>query len=133
MTSGKFYRDLAIVSVATFGCMYGLQLMEPFAPYFYLSVAVQVFFIFFSVLMFEVGKIALQNENKNLFTSLVIGFTFGKMLLAVLIVIVYAKAFAPESQLFVAPFFLVYLIYTIFETSFMMRLGNPKTKKDDQL
>lgn len=133
MTSLKFYRNLVLVSIMTFAGLYALQLLEPFAPYFFLSIGIQVFFILYSILMYEVGKISLHNENKNLFTSLVIGFTFGKMLLAVLIVIIYAKAFEPESQLFVVPFFLVYIIYTIFETALMMRLGNPKSKNDDKV
>jgi hypothetical protein len=126
MNSGKFYSQLALVSVVMLGILFGMKFMEPMAPYFGLSIFIWAFFIFYSILMYVVGSLSLKNENQKSFTSLVIGFTFGKMLLAVLIIIVYSQGYHPESQLYVVPFFLIYIVYTIFETSFMMRLGNPK-------
>ena len=126
MNSGKFYSQLALVSVVMLGVLFGMKFIKPLAPYFWLSIFIWAFFIFYSVLMYVVGSLSLKNENQKSFTSLVIGFTFGKMLLAVLIIIVYSQGYNPESQLYVVPFFLIYIVYTIFETSFMMRLGNPK-------
>ncbi|MEZ4948216.1 MAG: hypothetical protein R2784_02295 [Saprospiraceae bacterium] len=126
MNSGKFYSQLALVSVVMLGVLFGMKFIKPLAPYFWLSIFIWAFFIFYSVLMYVVGSLSLKNENQKSFTSLVIGFTFGKMLLAVLIIVVYSQGYNPESQLYVVPFFLIYIVYTIFETSFMMRLGNPK-------
>ncbi|MEZ5058490.1 MAG: hypothetical protein R2879_15765 [Saprospiraceae bacterium] len=126
MNSGKFYSQLALVSVVMLSVLFGMKFIKPLAPYFWLSIFIWAFFIFYSVLMYIVGSLSLKNENQKSFTSLVIGFTFGKMLLAVLIIVVYSQGYNPESQLYVVPFFLIYIVYTIFETSFMMRLGNPK-------
>ncbi len=89
-----------------------------------------LFFILWSVIMFFISQKAAKNENKNIFTNAILGFTFTKLFLSAGIVYVYFKLASPESKLFLLPFFGVYLIYTIFETHFMMKLG--KTQYVDE-
>ena len=73
--------------------------------------------------MFFTGRSSAQSDNKNTFTSTVLGFTAGKMLLAIMIVFAYIKLAEPADRFFVIPFFAVYFIFTAFETYFMMKLG----------
>lgn len=73
--------------------------------------------------MFLVGKITANSDNKGLFTGTILGFTFAKMLLSVIIVVGYAQLGNPPTKLFILPFFIVYLIFTIFETYIMMQIG----------
>lgn len=73
--------------------------------------------------MFLVGRSSAQSENKNNFTSTVLGFTMGKMMLAIMIIFAYMQLAEPSDKFFVIPFFTVYFIFTAFETYFMMKLG----------
>ena len=87
-------------------------------------------FIGISFLMFFLGKWSAMHRDRNLFVSISILLGGGKMLLAVLLVIVYSKLMQPTSRAFVIPFFLVYLCFTIFETYFMMKLAREKRSAD---
>ena len=80
-------------------------------------------FVSLSVLMYLAGYRAAMSENKNDFTNAILGFTVAKMFLAILVLIGYTQLARPQDKLFIIPFFGIYLIYTIFETYFMMKLG----------
>ena len=91
-----------------------------------------VFYILLSILMYNMGVANALKPNKNAFTSIVMGFIAIKLFLSILIVITYIEIARPISQLFVLPFLGIYLIYTIFETYFMMKIskmqGNESVK-----
>ena len=73
--------------------------------------------------MFFVGSMTAKSTNKNLFTTIVLGFTFGKIFLSLFVVLGYYQIAQPTSKIFLLPFFIVYLIFTIFETYLMMQIG----------
>lgn len=73
--------------------------------------------------MFLVGGITAKSTNKSLFTGVVLGFTFGKIFLSLFVVLGYYELAQPASKIFLLPFFIVYLIFTIFETYLMMQIG----------
>ncbi len=52
----------------------------------------------------------------------------GKLLLSILFILIYALAVRPESKLFVVPFFVLYLIYSIMQTRFLSQWGRKKVK-----
>ncbi|MCB0633215.1 MAG: hypothetical protein KDD15_25925, partial [Lewinella sp.] len=83
-------------------------------------------FILLSILMYYVGKRSSMSENKNDFTNVVLGFTIGKMFLSIMIIYAYFSLMQPEGKWFIIPFFIVYFMYTAFETYFMMKLGKTK-------
>ncbi|MCB0707682.1 MAG: hypothetical protein KDC34_20340 [Saprospiraceae bacterium] len=89
------------------------------------------FFFLLSVLMYWTGLVTSRSENKNMFTAAVLGFVFGKMALSLMIVVIYTKEVQPESKYFILPFFLVYLVYTVFETYFLIRLGKQKLPENN--
>lgn len=64
-----------------------------------------------------------NNRNKNDFSRLVLGFTGFKMMFSVALVFIYQAVAEPTSRWFVIPFLIIYILYTIFETYFLMRLG----------
>jgi len=81
--------------------------------------------------MFFVGNITAKSSNKGLFTAMVMGFTFGKIFLSLFVVIGYHQIGQPTSKIFLLPFFIVYLIFTIFETYLMMQISqNSKPAKN---
>jgi hypothetical protein len=128
MSQRRFYLQLIFLSLAVAIALYFLHLLPQLAAYARLSWIGLVFFIVLSVVMYEVGYQAAASDNKHNFTNTVIGFTIGKMMIAILIILGYLKLAEPETKLFVLPFFGIYLIYTIFETYFMIRLGKMDSK-----
>ncbi|MEL6718170.1 MAG: hypothetical protein AAFP82_05595 [Bacteroidota bacterium] len=80
-------------------------------------------FTFINVSMYFAGYSTAGSRNKGKFISIFMGFTLLKMLLAVCIILLYIQHYNPSTNLFVFPFFLLYLIYTAFEIWFMMKLG----------
>ncbi len=83
-------------------------------------------FIPLSIGMFFFGDKASKSENKLLFHNLIIITIFAKMFLSVFVLLIYKKICHPETKNFTLPFFLVYFIFTIFETYFMVKLGQKK-------
>ena len=87
-------------------------------------------FIPLSMGMYFVGQKASTSENKLLFHNLIIISIFAKMFLSVFALLIYKKIFHPETKNFTLPFFLVYFIFTIFETYFMVKLAQTKVKSE---
>ena len=83
-------------------------------------------FVPLSIGMYFVGDKASKSENKMLFHNLIIITIFAKMFLSVFVLLIYKKIFQPETKNFTLPFFLVYFIFTIFETYFMVKLAQKK-------
>ena len=71
----------------------------------------------------------MNNDNKNTFIGLMYAYMGGKMFLSVVLIMLYYFYVEPETKLFILPFFVVYLIFTIFESYFLMKL-NENSGKD---
>ncbi len=123
MTQKVFFTQLAIITGITIAVIFSLNTLEKLYPYRYFSWICLGFFFFFSIVMFLMGTNAAKSSNKNDFTNAALGFTAGKMFFSLIMIVMYSKLMEPESKLFILPFFLVYIIYTAFETYFMMRIG----------
>ncbi|HHS95779.1 MAG TPA: hypothetical protein ENJ45_04250 [Phaeodactylibacter sp.] len=108
-----------ILSLLAFLCGFHPRTV-PLQNIFIISI---VFFFFFSLFSYWMGVNAAFSHNKFAFTRVTFIFLFGKLFLSIALLIAYKKIVEPESNLFVLPFFLVYICYTVFETGFMMRLG----------
>lgn len=132
ITDKQFWLSLLGVTVVT-GLLCALLHMAPqLSPYWLLSAITIFLFTLFSIAAFYAGKFAAKSSNKHLFTNVIMGFTLLKMMLSGAIVIVYNLLAEPEDKVFVLPFFLIYLIYTVFETIVMIKQaratsGKPKT------
>jgi hypothetical protein len=83
-------------------------------------------FIPLSIGMFFLGQRASESANKFLFHNLIIVSIFAKMFLSVFVLLIYKKIFHPETKNFTLPFFVVYFVFTIFETYFMVKLAQVK-------
>lgn len=123
MNQRSFYFSLALVSSLTALGLYLVHRFPPFQAHATLSLIGLAFFIGLSTAMYYFGLSAARSENKHNFTNVVMGFTVVKMMISALVVLAYFKIAMPGDKLFILPFFGVYLIYTIFETYFMTRLG----------
>ncbi len=123
MTPRQFFQQLSLLSAVTAVALYFVNQLPAFqadAGFSWLSV---LFFILLSIAMYYAGRRSALSENKHHFTNTIMGFTMGKMMLSILLILGYLKLAEPTTKLFILPFFGVYLIYTIFETYFMTRLA----------
>lgn len=123
MSQRSFFIQLGGLSLVTAILLYFLNRQPQLQAYSALSWISLGAFVSLSVLMYLAGYRAAMSENKNDFTNAILGFTVAKMFLAILVLIGYTQLARPQDKLFIIPFFGIYLIYTIFETYFMMKLG----------
>jgi len=126
MTTRKFYAQLSRVSLMLLVVLFLIHSFPPFANYWDVSIISMIFYILLSIVMFYFGKNTAGNANKNDFSRVAFASIFGKMMLTVVLVVIYFKIKQPANQNFLLPFFLIYLVYTVFETAFMMKLAKIK-------
>ncbi len=123
MDQGRFFSLLLVTTATTALVVFGLHQIPRLQPYWLLSLLSTVGFCLLSVFMYYAGRNAARSSNKNDFTNIIMGFTMGKMVLSFVLIFAYLKLVEPADKIFVLPFFSIYLIYTVFETYFMMKLG----------
>ncbi|MEQ8703013.1 MAG: hypothetical protein RIC19_03790 [Phaeodactylibacter sp.] len=130
MTAKAFYIQLALVTLLAAAVAYGINTFPQFAafqPVAWISLGV---FVLLSMVMFYAGRKAAFSDNKHDFTNVSLGVTISKIFIAILFILGYNQLMQPESRFFIIPFFLMYLIYTIFETYIMMKLGRLNTRAE---
>lgn len=122
MKSRHFFSGLIITSIIAAAMIFATKYWPLVANYQDIGWISIVFFILWSAVMFfSIYK--KDNSKSNTFINAVMVFTMGKLMLSAILIIVYFKVTNPPSKIFIVPFFAVYLVYTIFETRFMMKLG----------
>ena len=131
MGIGTFFKQLALTSLGVGAILSILHCMTNLKEHYAISLMSIVFFVVLSILVYIVGLKAVQNSNIHTFTSVIIAFVFGKMLFSVVFIVVYHQIAMPKSNLFLIPFFIAYLFYTIFETHFMIQLGKTSQPRND--
>lgn len=105
-----------------------LNEFEAYQPYKWVGIISILFFVFLSAALYFILRKFVYHPDRQLFISGTIGNMFLKMVLSITLLLVYYYVSAPQDGLFVVPFLIVYVIFTIFETIFMVRLAdeNPK-------
>lgn len=78
----------------------------------YISIA---FFVVLSILIYFIARSSGRSADKNLLTRWIMILVFVKIFSGLVIIVVFDRIYHPESNLFVLPFFLAYLIYTALE------------------
>jgi len=126
MSYRSFFLQLGGVSIGTFLFLFLMNLHPKFQPFQIFSYLSCIGFILFSSLMFFLTHRAALSPDKNLFLQQVMGTTFIKMLFCIVIIVGYFKLEEPSSKMYAVPFLAIYLIFTIFETYFMMKLSKLK-------
>ena len=132
MNHRKFFTQLSFVSLGIIALIFLFNLIPVFQAFQLLSWVSFLFFLLLSVLMYFIGYYAANSSDKNSFLQIVMATTFFKMVLCLAIIIIYAKFAQPESKLFILPFLAIYIIFTVFETYFMMKLSYLKPNKKSE-
>lgn len=79
-------------------------------------------FVPLSIIIFLRGVKLYRQEDKSSFISWVMAATLIKLFASLVILIIFARITQPGSNYFIAPFFIFYLLFFIFETGILMRL-----------
>ena len=128
MNRRRFFFQLSLITAGVLLILLFLHIFQPFAPFKIISLVTLSFFVLLSVAMYLLAAKAALSKDKNAFTRLIMVFTFGKMLLTVALIIAFQKLLKPDSTYYLIPFFFIYIVFTVFETIFMSRLGKIKAR-----
>lgn len=71
--------------------------------------------------IYVAGRVLIGSTNRNLYLGLIVMNVLFKMIFSVIIVYIYHKKFQPQESYYLMPFIASYLLFTIFETHFMMK------------
>ncbi len=124
MSVRQFSIQLVLVTVFVCAVLLLLSIFPAFYAHRQMSFLSLVMFFFISIVMFFTGRWGTSHENKSTFIGLMYLYMGGKMILSVLMILLYYLYIEPETKLFILPFFVVYFIYTIFESYFLMKLSD---------
>ena len=115
MTQTQFYLWLAGLTTGVVGIVFLLLLFPAFGDILPVSLISVGFFVILCITVYYLGNQAAKSDNKYVLTRLILGLVFIKIFACLAIVIVYEKLFEPDTNYYMLPFFLIYLVYTVFE------------------
>ena len=126
MTGGSFFYYLALVSLFSIGLITICYTILPIQKYVTLGIVGLVLFNMHSIVVFKLSQRYAQSEDLNAFTRFIMYNLMTKLFLSIIIVWIYDIIIKPEEGLFVLPFVIIYLIFTIFEAMFLSRQAKQK-------
>ncbi len=121
MSIGQFIRSLLITLALLLLVLIPLHLIKTIKPFVDLSAIMTVFFVFLSFGVYLLGERYSRSKNKHLFNQLIIINFAAKLGISIGILFVYHNLTDPESNLFIVPYGIIYLAFTIFEAIFMSK------------
>jgi hypothetical protein len=92
---------------------------------FFLSM-LGVFFMVFGIIVYEISTRATYSKNLYLFSQIFLISVLLKITLFVFIVILAIRKFGYEKKEIIIPALFIYLIFTIYETYFLMKISHQK-------
>jgi hypothetical protein len=79
------------------------------------------FFFVVTLLLFVLALNGVRNRSHSSFMGTVFGAMAIKFIICIVAVIVYLKVIKPDSIIFILPFFVMYVIFTVIETASLVR------------
>ncbi len=126
MENQTFYKQFAIVNGIAGMMVLGIYFIPKLSQHLVLGIFTMIFFALFVLASFILGKKSAASENKNDFTRLIISLIFAKFGLCILAVVAFDKIMVPTDNLYLIPFFALYLLYSFFEFKVLSLLGYQK-------
>lgn len=123
MEHSAFLTQLSMFAASVAGLLglfYLIPGLVPFLPFGWLT---WFTFTALSYLMFVLGKRSASSKQRGAFINMSMVFNGLKIGVSILLILCYLQLFKPASQLFLIPFFLVYVLFTIFEIYFLSKLA----------
>lgn len=123
MAKQSFYLYLLLITLISLAVNYALLVKSPLLVNYLDSGLLGIItFIPISLLIFHRGKKLFAQKDKSSFITWVMAATLIKLFVSFTVLIIFARLTKPASNYFIAPFFIFYLLYFIFETGVLMKL-----------
>ena len=119
MSNKTFYLQLTYTSVISIALLTLCYTLLPIVDYMMLGVIGLAFFIGLSIFVFKVSQKIVNSKDLNAFTRLIMYNLMIKLFLSFGVVWVYYEVVKPQERLFILPYVVIYLIFTIFEAMFL--------------
>lgn len=119
MSKGKFFQLLFLTIGILVLIMYFMSMNSKINEYLDIAYYAIPSFTLLSIAIYFLTEYLEKQPNKGMLLNLVIINVMFKFLIAIGVVMIYHKLRDPEDGIFVLPFIIVYVIFTIFETYFM--------------
>ena len=119
MSKIRFFQLLFLTVGILAVIMYLMSLNEKIYQYIDIAYYAIPSFTFLSIAIFFLTEYLESQPNKGMLLNLVIINVMFKFLIGIGVVVIYHKLRNPEDGIFVLPFIIVYVVFTIFETYFM--------------
>ncbi len=129
MTNSKFTQALFLSILGSLVVLTGINYFLGDNGDWNLGILGIVLFTVLSLIVFYVCKRTLRSKDKYLFIRIIIINVIIKILACFVLVAVYYKYTMPESRFFILPFLMVYLIFTVFETHFLLVQSKVETEQ----
>lgn len=125
----QFITGIAIISLLL--TLIGWLIFSQFIPGYYLPV-LPFLLVFFIVISISVHAFQLQQANNNMakFARNNMLVTFLKLILYSAVAVIYFVFDSKNAKIFFICFMLLYLIFTVFEVTSLIRVTSANKKKD---
>ena len=126
MNLSRFFILFGITLIGVFGLLYLLSLTDKMGYYIDISYYAVPAFSLLSLVIYFLTIFLERSPNKQGLLNIVIINVLLKFFISALIIGLYYNMKEPEDGIFVVPFIIVYVAFTIFETYFMSEQARAK-------
>jgi len=117
---------LYVLAVITMIITFSISRIEVLNESKWFNILGNFYFIVIAFVMILLSAKTIKSDNMNTFTRAMLGGLFIKFLLSALMFAVYCAVFQPKHKWYVLPFFINYLIFSLYEVYFIQRLVKEK-------
>lgn len=121
MSINEFMRLILIALVLLLLILVPIHFIDGIRPFIDLTTILLIFFILLSFGVYFLGERFSRSKNKYLYNQLIILNFAAKLGISIGILFVYHTLTNPETNLFIVPFGIIYLAFTILEAVFMTK------------
>lgn len=119
-----------IISILSSLALY--HIFDLFTSYCYGTDVVKwsiLFFVFFTITIYIIGRKTISHQNLNLFSGLIMMSMLFKILFSVIFVLSLKSIYSLNDPRHIVPFLLSYLVFTVFEVYFMSVMAKQRIYK----
>lgn len=122
MSLSTIFKKVALFSVVVglgIGALHYLQLLGSQPDFAWVC---YVFFALLTFLTIYITSLATKASSKSYGTTMILGAMGVKFILSMFMILGYILVVNPENPRFVLPFFVLYILFTVVETNYLLRI-----------
>lgn len=121
MTISNFMKLMLVTLAGLMLVLVPIHFIKGIKPFADLTSILVLFFVLLSFAVYFLGERFARSKNKYQYNQLIILNFVAKLGISIGILFVYHSVKQPSTNLFVVPFGIIYLAFTIFEAVFMSK------------